>query len=161
MQDTQDAAILQGECRTCFGWKRQVRATEASPLNPRSLMNWPMQASGAEMMRIAAIAATEAGISVCLPVHDAFLIEARVGELDATVAKMQDIMQRAGTAVTGGLEIRAEVGQTVLPPDRYMDERGARMWQLVMGLLSDGRSRASPPSLLCEPVSHGCEPTLA
>ena len=35
-------------------------------------MNFPMQAGGAEMMRIAAIAATEAGIEVCCPVHDAF-----------------------------------------------------------------------------------------
>jgi DNA polymerase-1 len=161
MQDTQDAAILTGECRTCFGWKRQIRATDTNPVNPRSLMNWPMQASGAEMMRIAAIAATEAGISVCLPVHDAFLIEARVGELNATVDKMRGIMQRAGTAVTGGLEIRTEVDQTVLPPARYMDKRGARMWQLVTGLLSDGRSHASLPSHLCEPVSRGCEPTLA
>jgi hypothetical protein len=39
-------------------------------------MNWPMQANGAEMMRIAAMAATEAGIEVCAPVHDAFLIAA-------------------------------------------------------------------------------------
>ena len=58
--------------RTVFGWRHQVRAGA----NARALMNFPMQANGAEMMRVAAIAATEAGIEVCAPVHDAFLIQA-------------------------------------------------------------------------------------
>ena len=86
-------------------------------------------------MRIAAIAATESGIEVCLPVHDAFLIQAPIDELDNTVAAMQAIMCRAGAVVTGGLAIRAEVDQVVRPPDRYMDKRGVRMWQQVMDLL--------------------------
>jgi DNA polymerase I len=33
------------------------------------------------MMRIAAIAATEAGIEVCCPVHDAFLISAPIDRM--------------------------------------------------------------------------------
>ena len=37
-------------------------------------MNFPMQANGAEMMRLAACMAIERGIEVCAPVHDAFLI---------------------------------------------------------------------------------------
>src|ERR1700681_106886 len=61
-----------GEMKTVFGWRRRIGREP----NPRSLMNFPMQANGAEMMRIAAIAGTEAGIEVCAPVHDAFLIAA-------------------------------------------------------------------------------------
>jgi hypothetical protein len=34
-----------------------------------------MQGNGAEMLRIACIFLTEAGIRVCAPVHDALLIE--------------------------------------------------------------------------------------
>jgi DNA polymerase-1 len=34
------------------------------------------------MMRLAAIAATEVGIEVCAPVHDAFLIAAPLERLD-------------------------------------------------------------------------------
>src|SRR4029077_1196039 len=70
--DTVSAAMLTSRMQTVFGWCRRV----GRDANPRSLMNWPMQAHGAEMLRIAAIAATEAGIQVCAPIHDAFLIAA-------------------------------------------------------------------------------------
>jgi hypothetical protein len=53
------------------------------------------------MMRVAAIAATEAGIEVCAPVHDAFLIAAPLERLDEDVAHMRKIMSHAGEAVCG------------------------------------------------------------
>ena len=62
-------------------------------------MNFPMQANGAEMMRLAAIASTEAGVEVCAPVHDAFLITAPLDQLDADVALMRELMSRAGRAL--------------------------------------------------------------
>jgi DNA polymerase I len=124
------SAMLTGEMKTVFGWRRSVGREP----NPRSLMNFPMQAGGAEMMRIAAIAATEAGIQVCAPVHDAFLIAAPLDRLDADVAKMRDVMSKAGRAVTGGLDIRTDA-EVVRFPDRYMDERGKAMWEKVVGLL--------------------------
>src|SRR3954464_13305113 len=55
-----------------FGWPLHVGAA----FNPRSLANFPMQANGAEMLRLACCLATERGIRVCAPVHDALLIEA-------------------------------------------------------------------------------------
>ena len=76
---TVSAALLTGGMESVFGWRRRIGREP----NARSLMNWPMQAAGAEMMRIAAIAATEAGIEVCAPVHDAFLIAAPLERLDA------------------------------------------------------------------------------
>ena len=63
-------ASLCGRLQTVFGWQLRVGAE----WKPRSLQNFPCQANGAEMMRIAAILATEAGIEVCGPIHDAFLI---------------------------------------------------------------------------------------
>ena len=65
-----DHAMLHGSLHTVFGWHVHVGENP----NPRSLRNFPMQANGAEMMRIAACLATERGIEVCAPVHDAFLI---------------------------------------------------------------------------------------
>jgi hypothetical protein len=116
--------------QSMFGWRRHVERNA----NPRSLMNFPMQAGGAEMMRIAAIAATEAGIQVCCPVHDAFLISAPADRIDNDVAVMRAIMSRAGRAVTGGLDVRTDV-KIVRWPDRYMDKRGEGMWGRIMGLL--------------------------
>jgi hypothetical protein len=100
-------AVFAKEMTTCFGWHRHV----GPDANPRSLMNWPMQAHGAEMMRLAAIAATEAGIEVCAPVHDAFLICAPLEYLDERVLQMRQIMGKAASAVTG-FEIRTDAGLT-------------------------------------------------
>jgi DNA polymerase I len=132
------AALLTGAMHTVFGWRRWI----ARDPNSRSLMNFPMQANGAEMMRIAAIAATEVGLEVCAPVHDAFLITAPLGRLDEDVALMRSLMSRAGRAVTGGLDIRTDA-EIVRWPARYMDERGAAMWQRVMALLPDSRRAAA------------------
>src|SRR4051794_11627151 len=102
--------------------------------NPRSLMNFPAQANGAEMMRVAAIAATEAGIEVCAPIHDAFLIQAPLERLDEQVEHMRTLMTKAGEAVTGGFPVRTDA-TVVRFPDRYMDEGGQAMWDRVMALL--------------------------
>ncbi len=85
-------------------------------------------------MRIAAIGGTEAGIEVCAPVHDAFLIAAPLSRLDEDVVAMQEIMSKAGRYVTGGLNIRTDA-DVIRWPDRYMDERGEAMWEKVTGLL--------------------------
>ena len=63
--------------QTTFGWTIRL----SKDINERSVRNFPMQANGAEMMRIACILAVEAGIEVCAPVHDAFLIEAAAHEI--------------------------------------------------------------------------------
>ena len=74
--------MLTSRMHTMFGWSLHIGADA----NPRSLRNWPMQSHGAEMMRIAACLATERGIGVCCPVHDALLIESDIdvviGSLD-------------------------------------------------------------------------------
>jgi DNA polymerase I-like protein with 3'-5' exonuclease and polymerase domains len=135
---TVSAALLTGGMESVFGWRRRIGREP----NVRSLMNWPMQAAGAEMMRIAAIAATEAGIEVCAPVHDAFLIAAPLERLDADVLTMRALMSRAGRAVTGGLDVRTEA-EVVRWPDRFMDPRGAAMWQRVVGMLPADARRAA------------------
>ncbi len=93
-----------------------------------------MQAAGAEMMRVAAIYATEAGLNVCAPVHDAFLIEACATEIDSAVARMQECMRKAGEATLPGFTLRSDAAITVYP-DRFGD--GSEMWAQVMGLLEE------------------------
>jgi DNA polymerase I-like protein with 3'-5' exonuclease and polymerase domains len=133
-----DSANLTGRIETVLGWPMHVGAE----FNPRSLANFPMQANGAEMLRLACCLATERGIRVCAPVHDALLIEAPAAEIDERVAELQACMREANRVVLGGaLELGrdAQVGRW---PERYMDERGADMWGTVVQLL-DEAARAS------------------
>ena len=77
-----DTAMLHGSLHTVFGWHVHV----GEKANPRSLRNFPMQANGAEMLRLACCLATERGIEVCAPVHDAVLICAPLDRLEDDVA---------------------------------------------------------------------------
>ncbi len=127
-------AVLTGEFRTVFGWTVHV----GRDANPRSLRNFPMQANGAEMMRLACCLATERGIEVCCPVHDALLVEADADEIEDTVTQTQTAMREASEIVLDGFSLRTDA-KIVRYPDRYSDPRGERMWGVVRGLLAKFR----------------------
>ena len=95
-----------------------------------------MQANGAEMLRIACCLATERGIEVCAPVHDAVLICAPLDRLEADIAGMQAAMREASKIVLGGFELGTDV-KVVRYPDRYSDDRGVVMWERVMRLIAE------------------------
>jgi DNA polymerase I len=118
-----DRGLLRGRLSTVFGWTLHVDAST----NPRSLANYPMQANGSEMLRLAVIRATEAGVRVVAPVHDALLIEAPIDDLEAAVAMTQQAMADASYFVLHGVILRTDV-QTWHHPDRFMTDRGRPMW---------------------------------
>ena len=65
---------------------------------PTTLRNFKMQGNGAEMMRLACILATEQGVTVCAPIHDALLVEGDALDMDQTVAKTEAAMLGRSTA---------------------------------------------------------------
>jgi DNA polymerase-1 len=123
--------MLRGSLHTVFGW--HVHAGEN--VNPRSLRNFPMQANGAEMLRMACCLATERGIEVCAPVHDAVLICAPLERLEADVARMRTCMAEASRIILAGFELRTDA-TLIRYLDRYSDPRGAVMWNRVMHLVT-------------------------
>jgi DNA polymerase-1 len=102
--------------------------------------NFPVQANGAEMLRIACCLATERGIEVCAPVHDAVLICAPLERLEADVATTRAAMAEASRIVLAGFELRSDVSITAWP-DRYTDPRGTVMWDRVTKLLREPELR--------------------
>lgn len=136
-----DYAMLTSGIHTAFGWRVQV----PPDANTRSLANFPMQANGAEMLRLACCIATEQGIEVCAPVHDAVLICATLDRLDVDVARMRDAMGEASRMVLDGFELGTDA-DIIRYPDRYADPRGAVMWKRVMDLIHERQQKvASPP----------------
>ena len=102
-----------------------------------------MQANGAEMLRLACCLATERGIRVCAPVHDALLIEAPALDLEGAVEATQAAMAEADP--DGPRRIFTTILLAHSLPERYEDERGARMWSLVWQTLdTDGPGGSSP-----------------
>jgi hypothetical protein len=125
-------AMLTGQLKTVFGWTVRV----GPDANPRSLRNFPMQGNGAEMLRLACCLATERGIAVCAPVHDALLVEADTGEIDTVVSRTQEAMREASEIVLDGFTLRTDA-KIVRYPERYLDERGKRMWATISRLLHE------------------------
>ena len=126
-----DRAMLLHPLLTVFGWPIRI----GSDPNPRSLRNFPCQANGAEMLRLAACFATEQGVEVCALIHDAVLIAAPLDRLDHDIERMQAAMAKASRVVLDGFELRTDVN-VVRYPDRYQDPRGAVMWERVMKLVA-------------------------
>jgi hypothetical protein len=122
-----------------LGWPMAVHAGT----NRRTLLNYPEQAGGADCMRLAAIAATEAGIRIVAIAHDAFWITAPLPELDDAIETMKRLMVRASNVITGGLDIPVEVSAVVRFPQclgdvRAPDAKGQAMWNEIRGLVRGG-----------------------
>ena len=126
----QRTALEQGKLHAAFGWTLNV----PPDANPRSVRNFPLQANGAEILRLACCALTERGVRVCAPVHDALLVEAPIAYVEAAVEACQEAMAAASAVVLRGFRLRTEV-KVVRAPGRFMDERGQKMWELVVELL--------------------------
>jgi DNA polymerase I-like protein with 3'-5' exonuclease and polymerase domains len=130
-------AMLEGQLTSVFGWASRL---SPSNHNPRSFLNFPMQANGAEMMRLACSRATEDGLEICAPVHDALLLAAPLDRLDEDIARLRAVMAEASRIVLDGFEVPTDVKQ-IRYPARYMDGRGREMWDRIMGLLEAVEAR--------------------
>jgi hypothetical protein len=135
--DFMQHALQTGIMRTAFGWQCRTGITE---FNERTLRNWPVQATGADILRIAGILAARHGLELIAPVHDAVMLQAPIDRIEADVALMREIMRRASRIVlnrdrTGTHELRTDA-TIVRYPDRYSDARGEAIWQRVLELLA-------------------------
>lgn len=125
-----DRAVINRRIQTVFGWAFHLTAD----LNPRSLRNFPMQGNGAEMLRLACIFATEAGVTVCAPVHDAVLIEAEIDEVTSDIDTMNRAMARASELVLAGFRLDTDT-KVIAYPDHYQDRKGQAMWERIRAVL--------------------------
>src|SRR5262249_22934615 len=124
-----------------FGWRQIVTADTRR----RSLMNFMAPAGGSDVMRLVSIVATECGITIAAPVHDAFWILAPLDEVDPTIARMTEIMVAAGRLVAG-IPIRVKVAAVVRWPQclgdvRKPDAKGQAMWCEIRELVRNGELR--------------------
>ena len=135
--DVEARAMLYREQHSAFGWRRAIGPDAKSG----SLRNFPMQANGAEMLRLACCLVTEAGITLCAPNHDALLIEAPLRDLDDAVATTQRLMAEASADALDGFGLTTSV-RAVRAPERWTDPRGTTVWSAVETALA----RIEPPA---------------
>jgi DNA polymerase I len=132
-------ALDHGIMWTHMDWQCVVGDVE---LKTRTIINWPVQSIGGDILRMACIWATKRGLKLCAPVHDAILVEAPIYRIDRDVELLCDIMGRASSVVLGGPALRTDF-KTIRYPDHYTDSRGDEIWKHVTDLLERMQRRST------------------
>jgi hypothetical protein len=125
-----DRAGLSLDIGTPFGWHMHC----PSGMNPRTIRNFPIQSTGAEILHVACVLAERRGIEIVAPVHDALMAEADADCAEEASAALDRVMRDAAAVVLRGHELRTDL-QIIRTGERYYDKRGAEMWNTVTGLL--------------------------
>ena len=136
-------AYLCGRLQSVFGWGVAVNAAS----NPRFLRNFPLQSNGAEMLRLACCLATESGVLVCAPNHDALLIEAPLDELADAIKSTEAAMAEASEIVLEGFRLRTSV-TAIRYPDHYPHPRSDALWLEIDRSLAE-LGESSEPAHQC------------
>jgi DNA polymerase I-like protein with 3'-5' exonuclease and polymerase domains len=127
-----DHAGLTLALSTCFGW------TVYCPpgTNPRTIRNWPIQATAAAILHLAIILAERRGIRIVAPIHDALLAEGPISDITDISIALDRVMRDAAALVLQGYELPTadEIGP-ILPGQRFFDKRGEAMWNEINRLL--------------------------
>ena len=124
-------ALDHGIMWTSMDWQCVVGDVE---LKTRSIINWPVQSIGGDILRLACVWATKRGLELAAPVHDAIVVESSADRIERDVALLREIMARASSVVLGGPTLRTDA-KIVAYPGHYTDPRGDEIWAHVTGLL--------------------------
>ena len=141
-----DQVAISGTIRTVFDWRlHRVHTADRVAMSKqwRSVQNFPSQAHGAEMLRLACIYAAEEGLPIIAPVHDAIMIEAPTVEMPLVSARMEAIMRKASRDVLRGFEVDVEHTFTG-DGERYVDEDGKEFFDRIMGIVGYPPDGATP-----------------
>jgi len=107
------------------------------------------------MLRLACSLATERGVPLIAPVHDALLVEGPADSIEKTVARTQEAMAEASAVILDGFRLRSDA-KIVRWPYRYMDDRGREFWDRMMAPIVDQQPVGPARRLGLLPKSDPC-----
>jgi len=118
---------------TKSGWRIVRKYKQFQSPWRRSIQNWSIQSAGADLLRLICCRATERGIRVLAPIHDALVVEDSIEDIDRTVTETREIMTQASIDMFG-LPIRTEAK---IFHDRFIDDRGVTMWNRINEMMNE------------------------
>jgi DNA polymerase I len=128
---TQDHAGLNMRLTTQGGWTMFC----PSGCNPRTLRNFPIQSTAAEVLHVMTILAERRGIEIVAPIHDAIVTESRAADARDMAQAADRLMRDASALVLKGYELPSDCA-ILMPGQHFQDKRGASMWSTITGLLA-------------------------
>jgi hypothetical protein len=121
-----DYAGLNLELSTCFGWTMKC----PSGMRAKTIRNFPIQATAAEILHVACVLAERRGIEIVAPVHDALMAECDLSDVEDVSAALDLCMRDAAAVVLQGYGLRTDK-QIIRPGEYYHEDRGIKMFNTV------------------------------
>jgi len=115
---------------TKLGWQRRLLSKKERDKHKsddqkrkkvqNSLQNFPMQSHGAEMLRLALVYATEKGLGICAPLHDAIFVVAPADQETWATETLRECMKRAAIDIIG---VGVPIEMFIVPyPERFVPD---------------------------------------
>jgi hypothetical protein len=106
-----------------------------SGCNPRTLRNFPIQSTAAEVLHVITILAERRGIAIVAPIHDAIVTESGAADAQELAQVADRLMRDASAVVLKGYELPSDCA-ILMPGEHFQDKRGAHMWSTITKLLA-------------------------
>ena len=131
-----DYAGLNLEVSTCFGWTMKC----SSGMRARTIRNFPIQATAAEILHVACVLAERRGIEIIAPVHDALMAECDLRDVEDVAAALD---HACGTLRPLCCRVTrcAPTRQIIRPGGYYFDDRGDKMYKAVISRIAKIESK--------------------
>jgi DNA polymerase-1 len=95
-----------------------------------SICNFPIQATGSEILRATVIDLANAGFHLLATVHDSVIVEVDSKDWGQEEIRLKAVMKSTTEELLNGKEIRVDT-KVIHPGERYHDERGKDMWDFL------------------------------
>lgn len=121
---------------TALDW----RLNDAHRQKTNTIRNFPMQATCADILRLACCLATESGLEVLAPFHDAIIAHVPIEDVDESLELLSKCWSRASGALLGGFELRSDVCREKAAfeyPRRYVDGRHTDFFEKALDFVKD------------------------
>jgi DNA polymerase I-like protein with 3'-5' exonuclease and polymerase domains len=115
--------------RTPCGWRSNVPWGS----NERTWMNWPMQATGGDIMRLTVTYLDRQNVRILAPVHDGFLLSCRREQLRDLELAVDFACRTAVEQVLGDFPLR---WKTTVHEERFIDDGGQELWGRLQNVIS-------------------------
>jgi DNA polymerase I-like protein with 3'-5' exonuclease and polymerase domains len=134
---------------TCYGWQRHIKSLFTTKEGKKkhihkSLLNWPIQAHGGEILRQALIDLTDENFKVVALVHDAVMLEIPIPEFKQRLEEAKQIMVDASIKVVGG---PITVDQEIIKSNYEQETKDQKLFNKIMSHIDRyTRSRLNVPT---------------
>ena len=103
--------------------------------NQRTWMNFPMQATGGDIMRLVVSYLDRQGVRILAPVHDGFLVSCRRDQVPTLREAVDFACSTAVEQVLPGFPLRWEF--TIHGGGRFEDEDGLPLWNQLRRFIKE------------------------